>query len=118
MNEQISVAATTPVRKRRPHATPQEKADWAKRFAESGLRQREFCRQHDLVLTTLQRWLACAQGNEQADSEPKTHFTEVKLGAPMGQPHWAAELCRPSGAILRLAHDVPPSLLDHVLRAC
>ncbi|HEV2115978.1 MAG TPA: hypothetical protein VGR48_08130 [Terriglobales bacterium] len=43
---------------------------------------------------------------------------EVKVTPPLGVSRWAAELCRTDGAILRLAHDVPPGLLQQLLRAC
>ena len=39
MNEATVVSAPSTRRKRRPNATPEEKADWARRFAESGLRR-------------------------------------------------------------------------------
>jgi len=35
-----------------------------------------------------------------------------------GATRWAAELCRPGGWTLRLAHDVPPGLVEQVLRLC
>ena len=131
MNEEVSVVAT-PEPKRRPRATRQEIAAWAKRFSESGLGQREFCRQHQLTLMTLQRWLARAEnygeggvvlpepeGCAPAKSPP---FTEIKFTRPIrpvdsGQ-RWAAELCRPNGVRLRLAHDVPATLLEQLLRVC
>lgn len=118
MNEQVSVGAPVLKRKRRPNATPEEKADWAKRFAESGLRQREFCRQHGLVLTTLQRWLVQAQSVGGLEPPVKPHFAEVKLTAFAGGPRWVVEVCRPSGLTLRLAHDVPAGLLERLLQAC
>jgi transposase-like protein len=113
------MAATAPSRrKRRRNATLEEKADWAKRFAESGLRQREFCRQHGLVLTTLQRWLGQVQGARQSSTKAKAAFMEVKVTPPLSVSRWAAELCRTDGATLRLAHDVPPELLEQLLRSC
>ena len=133
MNEEISVVTATPRPQRRPRATRQEIIEWAKRFAESGLGQREFCRQHSLTLMTLQRWLARAESYgkgglvlpESAGSVilPKpAQFTEIKFRAPVpavesGQ-RWAAELCRANGLTLRLAHDVPSSLLEQLLRLC
>src|SRR5438552_14589568 len=116
MNEEVPVVPPAPARKRRPRATAQERADWAKRFAESGLGQREFCRQHGLLLMTFQRWLARAQKDGQAQLPSAAQFTEVKWAAPVGvadsSQRWAAELCRPGGWTLRLAHDVPAGLIE------
>ena len=97
-------------------------ADWAKRFAESGLGQREFCRKHGLVLMTLQRWLGRVQGSGLLEVPVAPQFAEVKLAASVGTadspPRWAAELYRPDGSRLRLAHDVPVALLEQLLRLC
>jgi hypothetical protein len=116
MNEEVVVSTPMAKRKRRPNATAAEKMDWAKRFAESGLGQREFCQQQGLGLTTLQRWLAQAEGSSELEARPD--FTEVKLAVPLSAPRWAAELCRPDGLRLRLAHDVPPGLVEHLMRLC
>ena len=122
MNEEVPVVASAPILKRRPRATRAEISDWAKRFAESGLGQREFCRQHGLVLTTLQRWLARAEKDGQPGLPSKAHFTEVKWAEPIHEPdsgyRWAAELCRSGGWTVRLAHDVPPGLVEQLLGVC
>ncbi len=118
MNEAGAVAPQSIPRKRRPNATPEEKADWAKRFADSGLKQNEFCRQHGLVLTTLQRWVAQAQGHPWRGAGTKAGFVEVKASPSVGVPRWAAELCGSNGRILRLAHDVPADLLQQLVRVC
>src|SRR5438552_17328442 len=99
MNEEVPVVPPAPARKRRPRATAQERADWAKRFAESGLGQREFCRQHGLTLMTFQRWLARAEKDGQPGLSAPARFTEVKWAAPISVSdsdcRWAAELYRP-----------------------
>jgi hypothetical protein len=133
MNEETSISTSPPVRQRRPKATREEIAEWAKRFAESGLGQREFCRHHSLTLMTLQRWLARAESYgvggvivpkpEGGLVVPKpAQFTEIKLTAPVraaeNSCRWAAELCRPNGCTVRVAHDVPTSLLEQLLRIC
>jgi len=124
MSDSVAVSLTLPVpiKKRRPRATRAEIADWAKRFARSGLGQREFCQQHGLVLVTLQRWLERAQRNGPPATQAAAAFTEIKWTAPVGAPgssqHWAVEVCRPSGSTLRLAYDVPPTLLEQLLRLC
>jgi hypothetical protein len=132
MNEEIGVSTSPPVSQRRPRATREEIAEWARRFAESGLGQREFCRQHSLTLMTLQRWLARAESYSEGVVVPKpesgallskpAQFTEIKFTGPThavnSRPGWAAELCRPNGWTLRLAHDVPRGLLEQLLRLC
>jgi hypothetical protein len=118
----VSPGLPAPVNKRRPRASAAEIADWAKRFAQSGLGQREFCQEHGLVLVTLQRWLERAQRNGPPATQAAAAFTEIKWTAPVGAPgssqHWAVEVCRPSGSTLRLAYDVPPTLLEQLLRLC
>ncbi len=120
MNEAavITTMSGPPARRpRRRNASRAERAEWIRRFAESGLGQREFCRQHGLVLTTLQRWLAQAQGVGRGGAQ-KVGFLELKGGLPMGVSRWAAELCGANGAILRVADDVPVELVQQLLRAC
>jgi hypothetical protein len=96
---------------RRPRSNSAERAQWAQRFYESGLSQREFALRHQLRLSTLQRWLA---QNPPASSPPA--FAEVKLaGLP---PRWAAEVVRADGTVLRLAHDAPSALLELFFCSC
>ena len=116
MNEAPVTSITR--RKRRPNATLEEKAEWARRFAESGLRQREFCREHGLVLTTLQRWLAQAPGYRRRGTKAEAEFVELKVNPPVSAARWAAELYCSNGKTLRLAHDVPAELVQQLLRAC
>lgn len=118
MNDAPAVTQTPVPRKRRPNATFEEKIEWAKRFAASQLKMREFCRQHGLVLTTLQRWLAQARRYRQQSSDTKADFVEVKVSPPVRGERWAAELYCSSGRVLRLAHDIPTELLQQLLRAC
>ncbi len=118
MSEALAVDSPPQPRKRRPNGTPDEKAQWAKRFMESGLKQREFCRQHGLVLTTLQRWLAQTQGHPWREARTRAAFVEFKASPSVSAGRWAAELCGSNGRTLRLAHDVPAELLQELLRAC
>ena len=84
--------------------------------------QREFCQQHGLVLVTLQRWLERAQRNGPLVPQAAAAFTEIKWAAPAGasgsSQRWAVEVCRPGGSTLRLAHDVPSTLLEQLLGLC
>jgi len=73
------------------------------------LSRREFASRHGLRLSTLHRWLRQPKAIAAA-------FTELKLPAPAAR--WAAEVVHPDGLVLRLAHDVPSSLLEQLLPAC
>lgn len=101
------------VRSRRPRSSASERAQWAQRFLQSGLSQREFALQQGLRLCTLQRWVA-------QHPAPAPSFAEVKLPALAGPARgdWAAELVRPDGSTLRLAHAVSAGLVRQLLRAC
>lgn len=98
--------------RRRPRSSAAERAQWAQRYFQSGLTQREFALQHGLRLSTLQRWVV-----QQAGCTSTPAFAELKLPALPGAGSWAAEVVRADGATLRLAHDVTPALLRQLLRA-
>jgi hypothetical protein len=44
-------------------------------------------------------------------------WQELKLPASLGTMRWAAEVVRPDGLTVRLAHDAPAALLEELLRA-
>ena len=119
MSDEIVVL---PIQKRRPRASEQEKAQWAERYYQSGLTQKQFCQEHGIAGSTLQRWVAESQRGSQAAGGPgeaglAPAFAEVKLDSSP-QPRWAAELCWPSGMSLRVAADLPAGLLEQLLGAC
>jgi hypothetical protein len=104
---------------RRPRSTASQRARWAQRFFQSGLSAREFALQHRLGLSTLQRWVALSRAQAGAPAlVADATFAEVKLPPVARAPGWAAEVLRPDGSTLRLAHDVAPALLRQLLRAC
>lgn len=93
-----------------------ERGQWRERFAASGLSRRDFAAQHNLRLQTLHGWL-----NEKGPARPSpspAHFAEVPLPGLRAEPRWAAEVVRPDGLILRLAHDAPSALWQALLAAC
>jgi hypothetical protein len=104
-----------------PRTTPAERAQWARRFYQSGLTQRAFALEHRLKLSTLEGWLAQNRpgaGRVPSNSLSRTppSFTEVKgLGTSRS---WAAEVVTEKGRVLRLAHDVPGGLLQELLSLC
>lgn len=79
----------------RRRRTADEWRDILKRFAGSGVGQREFCRRHGLNLTSFQRW-----HKRLGDSAPGGF---VELTPPHASPSpWALEIELASGTILRL----------------
>jgi hypothetical protein len=42
---------------RGPHSTPEQRADWLRRYERSGLSPREFAGRHRLGLFTLRKWI-------------------------------------------------------------
>jgi transposase-like protein len=119
MNE-LSEGANSPVapassRPQRPPASAAEKAEWIKRFHESGLSLRQFSTQHSVSLMSICRWVNQAK-------EPQAHpgaieFEEVKLPSPINKK-WAAELTLANGTVLRLSREVPAAMLEQLLRVC
>jgi transposase-like protein len=97
------------VEARRPRSSAAERAQWARRYYQSGLGQREFAARHRLRLSTLQRWVR---------QHPRIAgaFTELKL--PALSQRWAVEWVRGDGSILRLAHDAPGAWLQHLVSRC
>lgn len=120
MNEEVLVPEVAPPRQY--YATPAQRAEWVRRFGESGLSIREFSQRHGLALSTIQRWVASSRTSASAVAAPPRSepvaFTEVKVSALAAGPNWAAELCRPNGSILRLTRELSPALLEQLLRVC
>ena len=75
------------------------KSEWSSivtRQRESGLSLREFAKQHDVSLGSLQRW------RRRLSSTEPTDFVEVAAPDPQPTPAWQAEIILPNGTILRL----------------
>ena len=117
MNEQ-NLSAEGAV-KRRYFLTAAQRAEWVRRFVESGQSVSQFCDEHGLVPVTLHRWLAkSGQAKGVVAAEPTPAFTEIKLPASHVGAQWAAELSRPNGVLLRVGRDLPAELLEQLLRIC
>ena len=80
-------------RKRR---TESEWTSIVARQRESGLSLREFAKQHDVPVGSLQRWRRRLSPSETAD------FVEVSPSSAPAAPEWQAEIVLPNGTILRL----------------
>jgi len=44
-------------------------------------------------------------------------WQELKLDGVPGATRWVAEVVRPDGFVVRVAHDTPSTLLEELLRA-
>jgi transposase-like protein len=118
MNASDEVLTVAAVAKNNP-VSEEEKAQWARRFVESGLSLREFSAQNGLGYVSLWRWVnkARGQGVGAADS-PAAAFTEIKLLPATEPAHWVAEWSWPNGAVLRISKEVPAAVLEQLLRVC
>jgi hypothetical protein len=96
--------------------TLEEKAEWVRRFNESGQSLRQFGARHGLGYMALWRWVS--KSREAARAPTLATFTEIKLPAPVVCSNWAAELSLPNGLVLRVGHDLPVALLQQLLRVC
>ena len=101
---------------RRRRTASAERADWAQRYERSGLTQREFAARHQLGLSTLQKWVAqCRAAATPSGEAQQPLWQELKLPASTTPARWAAELVRPDGLTLRVAHDAPAELVAGLL---
>lgn len=106
--------------RRRPRSTPEQRAQWIRRYERSGLSQRQFAERHRLGLFTLRRWIAQSRNGWGDRGEVQPVWRELKVdGLPVTTP-WAAEVVRPDGWTVRVAHNAPASLLEELLgvRSC
>jgi len=118
MNASDEVLTAAAVAKSLP-VSAEEKAQWARRFVESGLSLREFSAQNGLGYMTLWRWVNKAREQEVgATDSPPPAFTEIKLLPAVEPARWVAEWSLPNGAVLRVSKEVPPAVLEQFLRAC
>lgn len=83
----------------RHRTTPQERAEWVRRFERSGLTRREFAARHGLGSSTLDRWRA--QSSQALASTPPP-LREVSLGQVLGPAQWVAEVQRSDGWTVRV----------------
>ena len=103
--------------RRRPHSTPEQRAKWVRRYERSDLSQREFAERHRLGLSTLRKWITQDGSQSLSDRNGKPVWQELKLEGVPGATRWAAEVMRPDGLVVRVAHDTPSALLEELLRA-
>ena len=116
-----TTAISTSVRRPRRRFTAKQIQKYLRAFDRSGVCAAVFARQHDLVYSVLLRWL---QRRRQAPgvwpgakSGPRRRLKlhELPLGSLLGAGRWAAEIVRPDGVTVRVAHDVPAAWLNGLL---
>jgi transposase-like protein len=96
----------------------EERAEWVRRFKQSGLSLRKFSAEHGLRCMTLCRWVN-RQSTVVLGSGAAPAFIELKLPAPVPEGSvWSAELSFADGRILRLQAEVIPAVLEQLLRVC
>jgi transposase-like protein len=115
-SEATKVAAPVRCRPQRSAATAEEKAEWVKRFHESGLSLRKFSAQHSVSLMSICRWVNQAKAPQSASPTPQ--FEELPLPPLAAGSDWAVELTLPNGTVLRLSKEVPAAMLEQLLRVC
>jgi len=93
-------------------------AEWVKRYNESGLSLRAFSAQNAISYMSLWRWVNRAKKQSAVAPAAVPTFAEIKLSPSLERMDWVAELSLPDGRLLRLAKNVPASLLEQLLRLC
>ena len=118
MNASDEVLTVAAVAKSNP-VSAEEKAQWVRRFVESGLSLREFSAQNGLGYMSLWRWVNKArEPGVGATGSPPPAFTEIKLLPALEPTPWVAEWSLPNGAVLRVSKEVPAAVLEQLLRVC
>jgi hypothetical protein len=102
--------------------TPEQRAEWARRFCESGLSLRKFSAQHGLHWCALWRWVKTREKALEKENDfgpgAAIGFAEIQMAVPSPPPDWVAEITFADGRVLRFSKDVPSSTLEQLLRVC
>jgi len=96
----------------------EHKAEWVRRYHQSGLSYEKFARLHGLRMPTLWRWV---QKERELGEETSSTvaFTEIKLSEPApARPSGSLELSFANGNSLRIWGEVPAAMLEQLLRVC
>jgi hypothetical protein len=117
----VTTTVSSSVRRPRRRFTAKQIQKYLRSFDRSGDCAAVFARQHDLVYSVLLRWLqrrrqapvVWPKAKSEAGRRVKLH--ELPLGSLLGAGRWAAEIVRPDGVTVRVAHDVPAAWLNGLL---
>ena|SRR6185295_5431348 len=97
----------------------EHKAEWVRRFHQSGLSYERFSHEHGLRMATLWGWVQKEKERELKQEGCPVAFTEIKLVEPAPPPRpGSIELSFANGNTLRIWGEVPPWLLEQLLRVC
>ena len=107
-----------PLRPKGMEVTPAEKAEWVRRFKDSGFSLRKFSEQYGLRLSSLWQW-SSKYSSAEVKSANTPGFVEVQLRPALASaPAWSVELTFSNGNILRMCGEVPAGMLQQVLSVC
>lgn len=88
-------------------------------YQDSSLSQVQFCRQHQVPLSSFTHWLRRQRRKAQATPRrSRPTFRQVDLGAVLPRSGWAAEVVRPDGLVVRLSANASPCWVSELLQAC
>ena len=107
-------AGSSSGRRPRRRFSPAQIQNHLRHFDRSGMSLAAFARQHDLTYSVLLRWVR----RRDRAPKPRGHrplLREMSLGSLLGAGRWAAEIVRPDGVTVRLAHDVPTAWWNGLL---
>jgi hypothetical protein len=109
------------VRRPRRRFTAAQIQQYLSAFDRGGVCAAVFARQHDLVYSVLLRWLQRRRQvprgwpKAKGGARRRVKLHELPLGSLLGAGRWAAEIVRPNGVTVRVAHDVPAAWLNDLL---
>ena len=107
-----------PLRPKGMEVTPAEKAEWVRRFKESGFSLQKFSEQYGLRMASLWQW-SSKYSSAEVKSANTLGFVEVQLQPALAsEPVWSVELTFSNGNILRMCGEVPAGILHQVLSVC
>ena len=121
----MKATTTVPSSTRRPRRrfTAEQIQEYLRAFDRSGVCAAVFARQHDLVYSVLLRWLQRRRQDpggvwpraKSGGARHRLKLQELPLGSLLGAGRWAAEIVRPDGMTVRVAHDAPAAWLNDLL---
>src|SRR5438093_1017449 len=91
--------------------TPEEIAEWIRRYRASGLRLRAFGDRHGIPAGRLRYWVYQKVHSKPSKRlSPVSAFQEVRLPAGLsGPPNWAAEVSLSRGVAVRFSAGAAPA---------
>jgi hypothetical protein len=99
--------------------TPEEIADWIRRYRASGLGLRAFGGQHGIPTGRLHYWLYQKRHSKPSKPlSPVSEFQELRLPPGLsGPPDWAAEVSLSRSVVVRFSAGAAPTWIGLVVEA-